>query len=483
MTAEFDVLTQGWIPVLDGEGTLRKVGLREALINAHRLVEISDPSPMVEYGLYRLLSVFLMDALRPADRETLEDLLESGAFAEEEIDGYIVQCRSEGVSFDLFDPERPFLQTKYDPALDQKAKRTVAALDYTAPSGNNHNHFDHRKAFSLSFDEAARLLVPLQLFCTAGLQGPSNVSGAPPYYSVVKGRTLFETLVFSMIPLERIDIPFDDPPVFWRNQTLVEPKKAVAETSWLYGMLFPARRVTLVPDKNAVTDIYLSAGLDFKSMESWTDPFVTYRYIKDTRAPWRPNQGKAVWRNLNDLVDVAGKRAPMILQQYFNLEKDSNEASITLYGLQTNKASYLGAVRYDLRVSAQLTRNDNLLQCITIAIRAAENMEKALRGTFSNVPEIVPKVVAQAVLHYYDQCEQKFWSLCGNAGKTVEELGIQYLAWCDFLAEAAKKEREKALMQSHLTGRALAKTAAHDKDIPMADSQNRKEREKWTKQQ
>ena len=475
MTATFDVLTQGWIPVTDPEGNLRKVGLAESLKNAHKFVGISDPSPMVEYGLHRFLSVFLMDALRPADQEALEDLLEEGAFDGETIDGYIARCRSEGVSFDLFDSERPFLQTPYVPELDEKKEKPAATLDYTLPSGNNHTHFDHRRTIAFSFDEAAKLLVPAQIFCTAGLQGPSNVSGAPPYYTVVKGRTLFETLIFSMIPLDQINISFDDPPVFWRNQMPVNPREEVAETSWLYGMLFPARRITLVPDETVVTGIYLSAGLDFKTMESWEDPSVTYRYGKNGRAPWRPNQEKAVWRNLNDLVNVNGKRAPAVLRQYFALEKDSEEAYITLYGVQTNQASFLNAVQYDLQIPAQLTRDDDLLQCVTLEIRAAENMGKALRGTFQNAPEIVPSMVTQAVNSFYDRCGQKIWSLCRNAG--TEELRTQYSNWCDFVKKTAQDVRADVLLQSHLTGRALANAAAHDRDIPDMDRKNKKEME------
>lgn len=473
MMATFDVLTQSWIPVLDPEGKLRKVGVEEILKNAHKFVGISDPSPMVEYGLYRFLSVFLMDALRPEDQGALEDILEEGAFDGRAIDDYIALCRSEGVSFDLFDPKRPFLQTPCVPELDEKKRKAAAALDYTQPSGNNHTHFDHRRTIAFPFDEAARLLLPAQIFCTAGLQGPSNVSGAPPYYTVVKGRTLFETFVFSMIPLDQINIPFDNPPVLWRNQTLVEPKKAVAETSWLYGMLFPARRITLLPETDTVKEIYLSAGLDFKAMETWEDPFVTYRCVKDERAPWRPNQEKAVWRNLTDLVNVKGKRAPKVLRQYFELEKNSNEASITLYGVQTNQASFLNAVHYDLQIPARLTRDDDLLQCIALEIHAAENMEKALRGAFKDVPEIVPTMVTQAVTSYYDQCGQKFWGVCKSAG--VEELKAQYFGWCDFVKEAAQAARADVLSQMHLTGRALAKVAAHDRDISNADSRNKKE--------
>lgn len=511
MAEKFDVLTQGWIPVVDREETIRKVGILEALKNSHNFVGISDPSPMVEYGLYRFLSVFLMDALRPEEQGALEDLLEQGAFDGEMIDSYVKQCRGEGVSFDLFDKERPFLQTPYVSQVDKKGKmvedrKPAAALDYSCPSGDSHAHFDHRDVgeITFSFDEAARLLVPLQIFSPAGGRGyPYNVNGQPPFYTIVKGKTLFETLVFSMRPLSQIDIPFDSPKVFWRNPSLLESGKLVASTSWLYGMIFPARKITLFPEKGMVTKIYLAPGLKFASETMWRDPFVTYQLEKGEFKPWRPNREIAVWRNLSDLADTEGKKEPQVLQQYFELEKDSEEAAISVYGAQTvpGKATFLDEFHFDLKFPVRLAKNEMFLNIVTCAIRSAEKMEGVLKSTFDDISEYpkapcqkrhlneeAPKipgisraVVREASRRYYDRCEQQFWNLCENNGETLEELEKAYLAWCDYLAETAQSIRNEVLAQSHLTGRALAKAAAHDKDIPDANRLNKKEAEKWIK--
>lgn len=110
MTAKFDVLDQGWIPVIHRDGSRKLLGIRQTIEQAHELIEISDQSPLIEYSLYRFLGVFLMDALRPEEEEDIEQLLDAGKFDRERIEAYITLCMSEGVSFDLFDPERPFLQ-------------------------------------------------------------------------------------------------------------------------------------------------------------------------------------------------------------------------------------------------------------------------------------------------------------------------------------------------------------------------------------
>ena len=112
MGASFDILTKPWVPVLDAAGQKTELGLLETLERAHELQAIQTASPMEEYSVYRFLIVFLMDALRPEDENDIDGLLKAERFDMEAIQEYLTQCQKEGVSFDLFDEERPFLQTK-----------------------------------------------------------------------------------------------------------------------------------------------------------------------------------------------------------------------------------------------------------------------------------------------------------------------------------------------------------------------------------
>ena len=469
MRETFQVLTDGWIPVVDLDGNQRKLGILETLEKAHTLREISDASAMVEYSLYRFLSVFLMDALRPEEIGDLEDLLEEGEFPKDVLEGYVQLCREEGVSFDLFDPQRPFLQTPYCEKWD-KQEKPVGALNYTLPSGNNHVHFDHRnpQAVTMEYDEAARYLLCAQLFCTSGAQGyPSNVYASPPYFTVVKGRNLFETLVYSLFPINRIDV-LDEPPVIWRNKTPVEPKKEVVRTSWLYGMLFPTRRILLIPNDGKVSRVYYSQGLNYTAKENWVDPFATYLQGKTGISPWRPKMEKAVWRNLSDLVDVRGKSAPQVLRQYFEMEKESEEASISLYGVQTSQASYLNMVHIDLKIPAYLTKDEDYIRYMRDCVSAAEICASGLRKSFADNPDITETMVSQAVQEYYDLCEGAFWQFCRNDMEACSDLNAVYEGWCQELIRMVKSVRERVLASVRLNGHALAKAAEMEKEIAFA---------------
>lgn len=432
MKASFCVLTEPWIPVLDFKGQLSYVGMREALKNAHEYSEISDEMPHIEYSLYRLLSVFLMDMLQPEDEQDLMYILEKGRFDSEQIESYIGKCREEGVTFDLFDDKRPFLQTPYCEEWD-KVKKPASVLDITIPSGNNHVHFDHRSSDTITFTyaQAARLLPTLQMFCTSGAQGyPSGVNGAPPYFTLIKGRNLFETLVYSLIPLQDIfSVPFDNPPVVWRCTDIVQSKKVVLQTSWLYGMLFPARRVLLIPDTehNWIAQVYLSQGLNYE-MKNWIDPHVTYRVNNKGRMSWKPNGSKMIWRNLCDLVNIKDGCAPQILAQCQRIY-DAPYIEVVLYGIQTEQASYIEMERYDLQIVKALLNYPERVYWLQQCIEQAEKLASALRAalnveTKGKSTGIPPNVCQQAQQQFYNRCEDYFWQLC-NCFLAQEQVDLQ----------------------------------------------------------
>ena len=403
-----------------------------------------------------------MDALRPEDSFALEDLLAEGKFDMVSIERYIRTCQEEGVSFDLFDEKRPFLQSPYVEKWDAKSEKPVQALDYTVPSGNNHVHFDHRQEqqFCVSFAEAARLLPAELLFCTAGAQGyPSGVNASPPFFSVIRGENLFETLCYTLIPMDEISIAFDSPPVLWRRTQPVVPKEEVPSTSWLLGMLFPTRRIRLIADvqSGCVRTVNLSQGMNFVNKESWTDPCVTYRYLDQGSIPLRPNREKAIWRNFNDLIDVANQHAPAVLQVFREVCAEKT-VQLTLYGVETSNASYLQIMRHTLTFPVRLTERAEYAQLVQNMIAGAELLARSLKKALTD-PGVLPEsVVSSAVQRYYDRCETAFWDLCnGTFGETQEELQMVYAGWVESISEIAREAYRDTLAELRLKAVALTK--------------------------
>jgi CRISPR system Cascade subunit CasA len=211
----FNVLTEPWIPAIRRDGSRDELGILTCLEQAHDLREIRDPSPIVEFGLYRLLVAFLLDALilaekRPEDPLDLKALIEAGKFDRDLIHHYIERC---GEVFDLFHPERPFLQT---PMAKGKSK-PLAGMYPVAPSGTNVGHWHHlpEERMTVSVPEGARLLTTVAPFMTAGGAGLSpSINGAPAIYALPLGENLFETLIVN-IPLRKQDS--GDGLIAWRS--------------------------------------------------------------------------------------------------------------------------------------------------------------------------------------------------------------------------------------------------------------------------
>ena len=463
MKVSFNVLNDAWIPVI-GPGEKREMlGIRDLLRRAPELQEISSASPLEEYSLYRFLSVFLMDALRPETVFDLKKLLSDGVFDMSKIEQYIALCESEGVTFDLFDRFRPFMQSAYDEKWD-KEEKPVGYIDCFLPSGNNHMHFEHTKPAlqSVTADKAARLLLVVQMFCTAMGGGyPSGVNASPPYFGVIKEKSLFETLVYTLLPIEDILIPFDTPPVIWRSSEPVIPRNEIEQTSWLRGMLFPARRVSLIRPQSGtdVTKVYLSQGENFYNKTSWIDPFVSYRTLETGRAPFRPKKEKPVWRSLYNIVDIPGNHASQLLTQYMQMT-NAPYVEITLYGVETNQASYVDVMRHDLRFRSDITGREPIISLVKRSVEAAERLGRKLARCFKDGDFLHQSMADAAVNSYYTEVETQFWTLCDACADTaIEKVDELYTDWCDKIGRCAVSAYNNAIRYVNLRGNAATAAA------------------------
>ena len=460
MMGSFNVLDAPWIPAITAEGTEELLGIRQALLRAHELREISSISPLEEYGVYRFLGLFLMDALRPRRESDIEDLLDAGRFDPAAIEAYIVLCESEGVSFDLFDEKRPFLQSPPDTAMDGERK-AVSTLDCTRPSGNNHTHFLHASDNQAKLEpgKAMRLLLTTYLFSTVAAQGyPSGAYGAPPYFGVIVGKSLFETLTNCLLPTEFIGIPLDTPPVLWRRTEPVVPKREVGASSWLQTMLFPNRRVRLIPDETGfVSGVFLCQGENYVNKESWRDPYVTYRKNETSVYPMRPSSERAVWRNFCDIVDRRGGGASQLLRFYPSVH-DSDTVELRLYGAETSKASYLGIYRHSLRFPLSVAKDENSRLLLQRGIAVSEDLAKALGRAMASVKELSGAAAAQAVRQFLRDCETRFWLLCDAVGARGPEETL-YQQFCEDVSAAAVGTYSTVVSEANLRARALAASA------------------------
>ena len=483
MEIRYDVLREPWIPVTDQNGDKEFLGILDVLARAHELKEITDASPLVEYGLYRLLCVFLMDALRPGDTEDIEELLEDGEFDMDRIEAYVERCRESGASFDLFDEKRPFLQSPYVPEWD-KEKKSIGYLDQAIPAGSNHTHFEHLNSDTmLSYGEAARLLPTCYLFpLQIGSGYHLSINGEAPFFTLVKGENLFQTLVYTLVPTENID-DFDSVPSFWNNKDIVERGKGLNKVSWLYGMLFPVRRVKLIPEKNGIRYIYFSPGVYLKNMDNWMDPHVTYIVNEKGRFAICPKKQVPIWENLNYLISVKGKCAPENIRTFSDMCDGSVLiAHIDLYGVYTKKKrQYSDLFCYDLELSTSMM-NEETAEIIGLCIKDAETLGRKLGKALDfdakkDKPShgVALRMSEAAVNDFYFGCERYLMNMCHEDWSfKKKEPDAVLREWKLTLYKLGREVVEAAFSRVDLTGKQWVEV--YEKQVELEDYLNKLKR-------
>ncbi len=405
---KFDALRQPWIPAERADGSIHEYGIMEVIEKAPELRCLNDSSPVFLYGMYRLLVAFLTDALRPKSIDELMDIYETGSFPMERIEDYIAECEKDGPCFDLFDKDRPFLQSAYNNELD-KQQKTAAIMVMDLPTGNNPIHFDHRYEETHAFAPAicARALCSINLFCPADVQNPSGINGAPPWYVIVRGSNLFESLLFS-IWLPYGELSFDDPPIAWCNTSTIIPGQEILRTSYLYGLTWQARRICLVPsasgictysgryDNTLVRQVYYQKGWKFAGHALWVDPHTPRRKNENGISSVKPRDGRAAWRDMAPLA-LSGKsfsgnskvktyRRPEVVNQYigswmpelYHLQSQGAYFQVEVFGLSTNQAKLISWIHDLLVLPPGIVTSANKADLLQAEIEIVESVSKEI---------------------------------------------------------------------------------------------------------
>lgn len=292
----YNILTEPWMAVIDEQGKEISVGLRDFLVNAHKYKKSAENRNLsiVRRLQQRLAETIIMDIFG-TDTDTLEELMDVGCFDSEIVDSYFKECEQEGVSFDLFNKERPFMQAdriSFEKILSKKEKKdstTVGAINPRMCSGNNKVFFnpvsiedylnntgaeDNRFSFydnvydskyvcetanRVSFSEYMNLL--LIVHCISGIGGQGYAAGLictenrPPILYHIDPRNdenLFLSILMNIAfddshnnekdrPMWRWET-YEDGSRFLKNEGILLPKKM--------GMFFPVQYI--YPDLNSI---------------------------------------------------------------------------------------------------------------------------------------------------------------------------------------------------------------------------------------
>ncbi len=218
-----DVYRSPWIDANFVDGHRERLSLRDCIVKAKEIKSlfIADAKFALDNSVpYTILTLIIARVFMPSQDDKIE-MLEADGFDIERIDAYISDCEKSGISFDVFDEHRPFMQdADYKRFLDSKSKsKTVGMIEPLMVSGNN-TVFYHNRSFNTngrwSAQDTLRMSPPQFIASVARNYMYHNASGQscgtgytpsnPPLHCIIHGRNLYETLIIS-IPRNLCGVP------------------------------------------------------------------------------------------------------------------------------------------------------------------------------------------------------------------------------------------------------------------------------------
>jgi CRISPR system Cascade subunit CasA len=317
----FDLLDEPWLPMVTNAGEEEEVGLRRALVEAGRFRRLAGETPTMTAALHRLVLALLHRVYGPGSFSAWERLWQkSEGLPVGPLDAYAADHPG---AFDLFHPERPFLQCA---ALRSLAPGPVGKIVAYRATGSNRTLFDQTTTadrLTLSPGEAARWLVTTLSYDTSGTKQPfttirTSEGGLANRFAcaLVEGGSFHQTLLLNAVRYDpEVELPLGtserDRPAWEAAAADPEPDER-PPYGWTDLLTWPSRRVllhtrheqgrTLVDGVALTPGTRLVADLDrVELMAGFRQPWLKGGK-QGRKQPVALEELRGVWRHAQDLL-------------------------------------------------------------------------------------------------------------------------------------------------------------------------------------
>lgn len=312
----YNLLDEGWIPVLLRDGQAADISIRECFQQAEKIRRINGDLPTQGFAILRVLLAICHDALGFHSRSDARRLLTTGL----DTTGVLTYLDSMADRFDLFHPTRPFMQV-----VDLRTgKGEIAGLEKLICDVPNGIAFLTVRTGPglerISAAEAARWLVHAHAFDPSGIRsaavGDRHTKGGKGYPVgpgwagqigglVYHGDSLAKTLALNIVPTPHNAA---DVPVWALNSPQTEQRQLDPQPNGPVELLvWQTRRIRLVGDRDGVTGVVLAQGDKMTPQNRHTlEPMTGWRYSKPQSAklklavymPQKHDPERSFWRGL-----------------------------------------------------------------------------------------------------------------------------------------------------------------------------------------
>ena len=320
----FHIIYEPWIHVryLDGHETT--LNIVDCLHDAKNIQCILCPGRVyVEtYAIYRFLIALLVDAYKIRSQRQIKKLFYEGLDLHV-LEQYVSDCEQQGISFNVFDKTRPFMQTPVDELPKNVKTVSVSSFCYGLKSGNDDIFYGIRQNIGddayMSIEEYIAMILTIH-FCAvasgAGYSASVPTVGQPPIWFLSKGQNLYETLFLSMYPTVDDDVPM------WRRKKYLNVVKDVK--GWLSLAFYPVR--------------FIAPGDDFDGKFVRNVKFGRIQFKNYTDSASHPADITSLWLKYEPFVatctytDAKDNEKNFYIPLKFKREKDMWMRTSELYG-------------------------------------------------------------------------------------------------------------------------------------------------------
>jgi CRISPR system Cascade subunit CasA len=300
MSYSFNLVDSAWIPCLTREGKYVEVGLFDLLTQAHHLKEIYGETPLVTAAIFPVALAVLHRVFGPRDRAQWQTLWKQGAFDEARLEAYFRQWYER---FELLGEGRRFYQER-DSRV--KPKSTLYLVHTDSHSRIVFKQPADEVGENLKPAQAARQLITAQYFRIGGLSGIeekfTDSIFARGVLFFAEGDTLFETLMFNLLPYPS-DVAMrttpNDKPCWEMDEDMKERPVPLGYLDYLTWQnkrfwLFPEetqtgelriKTITVAPGRRIISPIF-SPLKSYRSKSRKNEEF-SAMYFSDEKALWR----------------------------------------------------------------------------------------------------------------------------------------------------------------------------------------------------
>lgn len=350
--ASFNLVDEPWIRARGDDGVVKELSILDLFRQAPKLRCLANDLPTQDFAILRVLLAILQRAISPMIDDLDEDVEPSDLWGQlwnapelpmESIEAYLAKWHNR---FDLFDQERPFMQV---PGLRKPKDELSPVKKIIADVPDNDSLFSLRSNYALeylAFAEAARWLIHVQAFDTAGIKSgvldDPNASGSRSYSKgtswagnlgglFVEGNSLIETLLLNLILCSTEDSEFfsdEDLPV-WERPLRSFGDLGRVPTGHADIFTWQSRRIRLVQQHGVVNGLVLTNGdkLEARNMHRF-EPMTAWRRSANQKKklgmapvylPIKHGASRSLWRGLSSVFSVesneekAGTFVPGIL--------------------------------------------------------------------------------------------------------------------------------------------------------------------------